>query len=317
MTVGLLDVDRIKYPKRTYPNLALMKLSAYHKDKGDDVETLFPLKRYDRVYVSKVFSYTPEPDFPILADEVIEGGTGINYSVTLPEEIEHILPDYSLYGVKEAYGYLTRGCPNKCSFCIVPKKEGSVREHADIEEFLGGRTSAVLMDNNVLACEHGLKQIEKIAGMRVRVDFNQGLDTDYIDCAAAELLSKVRWIKYIRIAFDRMAKRESVERALSLIRAAGIRTQIFAYLLIEEDLDDAMARAEILREMKVIPYAQVLRSETWKSERIHRELSRWINNRQFFLTMTFEDWLKTRYRGKVKDDREKILGKELTMRTAV
>lgn len=147
MRIGLVDVDG-----HNFPNLALMKLSAWHKRRGDTVEFADPeTGRYDKVYMSKVFTFSR--DCTDRYDcEVVRAGTGYrDYATILPEEIEHICPDYSLYGVKEAYGFLTRGCVNRCSWCVVPHKEGEVRAHADIEEFLDGHKRAVLLDNNVLA----------------------------------------------------------------------------------------------------------------------------------------------------------------------
>ena len=151
MRIGLVDVDG-----RNFPNLVLMKLSAWHKLRGDTVEFADPAAgRYDKVYLSKVFTHTPDCRDEYRC-EVIRGGTGYHdYTTTLPEEIEHTCPDYSLYGVGEAYGFLTRGCPNRCPWCVVPYKEGAIRPHADIEEFLAGRKRAVLLDNNVLASAWG------------------------------------------------------------------------------------------------------------------------------------------------------------------
>lgn len=141
--IGLLDVD-----SHNFPNLCLMKISAYHKAKGDDVEMLNGFMHYDRVYASRVFddTYSQDYPYPIYADEVIKGGTGYGLNNELPDEIEHIMPDYSLYGIKDkAYGFLTRGCPRGCAFCIVGDKEGlKSKQVADIGEFYGGgrRTSA-------------------------------------------------------------------------------------------------------------------------------------------------------------------------------
>ena len=200
MRIGLVDVDG-----HNFPNIALMKLSAWHKRRGDTVEFADPaVRRYDKVYMSKVFTFSR--DCTAHYDcEVVRAGTGYrDYATMLPEEIEHICPDYSLYGVKEAYGFLTRGCVNRCPWCVVPHKEGEVRAHADIEEFLDGRKRAVLLDNNVLASEWGLMQIEKIVRMGIRVDFNQGLDARRIARTPeiAALLARVKWIRFLRMAYD-------------------------------------------------------------------------------------------------------------------
>ena len=165
--IGLVDVDG-----HHFPNLALMKLQAWHKSQGDRVEFADPMfGHYDRVYMSKVFTFTPDcPDY--YPCEVVRAGTGYkDYTTTLPDEIEHCCPDYSLYGVDEAYGFLTRGCVNRCPWCIVPHKEGSIRPASPLREFIGDKRRAVLLDNNVLASDFGLEQIEEIVRMGISVDF--------------------------------------------------------------------------------------------------------------------------------------------------
>ena len=132
MEIGLIDVD-----SHNFPNLALMKLSSYHKSKGDNVEWWNGLKHYDRVYQSKVFdsTYTKDNEFCVMADEIVKGGTGYDLKNRLPDEIEHAYPDYSLYNIKStAYGFLTRGCPRHCPFCIVSEKEGNTHTVADLSE---------------------------------------------------------------------------------------------------------------------------------------------------------------------------------------
>ena len=121
MVIGLIAVDS------KYPNLALMKLSAYHKAKGDLVEWYTPFQHYDVVYMAKVFTFTPDYYQVIAnADKVEKGGTGYDIRKTLPLEIDRLQPDYSIYNIAPdlAYGFLTRGCPNKCKWCVVPQKEG-------------------------------------------------------------------------------------------------------------------------------------------------------------------------------------------------
>ncbi|GHU50799.1 hypothetical protein FACS1894200_10480 [Spirochaetia bacterium] len=115
MRIGLIDVDG-----HNFPNLALMKLSAYHKSQGDTVEWYYPLGDYDNVFASKVFTFT---GWPQVNHTVTRGGSGYDLAVKLDEDIEHVFPDYSLYGINDtAYGYLTRGCPRHCGFCIVENK---------------------------------------------------------------------------------------------------------------------------------------------------------------------------------------------------
>lgn len=174
MDIGLIDVDG-----HGFPNLALGKIATYHKSLGDSVEWAMPMfGQYDRVYMSKVFSFTPDCQDHYDC-EIVKGGTGYGSFEELPAEIDRLQPDYSIYpdiDDKTAYGFLTRGCPNKCKWCIVPLKEGNVRPYMDIEEItMGGRRpNVVLMDNNILACEYGIAQLEKIADKGYRIDLNQG-----------------------------------------------------------------------------------------------------------------------------------------------
>lgn len=125
MKIGLIAVDS------DYPNLALMKISAYHKSLGDDVMWYNPFDQFDIVYMSKIFSFTPDfGQWITNANSILKGGTGYDVKITLPEEMEYAKPDYSIYPSidnKTAYGFLTRGCPNKCRWCVVPRKEGNVR----------------------------------------------------------------------------------------------------------------------------------------------------------------------------------------------
>ena len=160
MKIGLIAVDS------NYPNLALMKLSAYHKAHGDHVSWYSPWERYDKVYMAKVFNFTEDYDEVINADDVVRGGTGYDIHSVLPDEMDMLQPDYSIYPQidrRTAYGFLTRGCPNKCPWCVVPAKEGKIRPYMDVEQIAsGGRTHLILMDNNILASSYGIEQIEKI-----------------------------------------------------------------------------------------------------------------------------------------------------------
>ena len=163
MRVFLHDAD-----KNGYPNLALMKLSGWHKSQGNDVEWWDISKRGGVVYSSKVFTYTPEE--PALSGYVKRGGSGYGLLNTLPDEIEHCCPDYELYGNNYSMGFLTRGCSRACDWFFVPEKEGGIAAHADIGEFARHK-EVVLMDNNVLAHSHGIDQLDKIARIGVKVDF--------------------------------------------------------------------------------------------------------------------------------------------------
>ena len=256
MQIGLLPVDS------TYPNLALMKLSAWHKSQGDAVEWYTPFSRYDRVYMAKVFTFTPDYGYYVNAEDVEKGGTGYDLHKTLPEEIDRIQPDYSLYpqiDKKTAYGFLTRGCPNRCRWCIVPEKEGKISPYMDAEEIAaGGRTDLILMDNNVLASGYGLRQIEKIVRMGYRVDFNQGLDARLVTDDIARLLARVKWIKRIRFGCDTPQQIDECERATSLIDRYGYRGEYFFYCILLDDFNESFSRVNHWRSRggRFLPHAQ-------------------------------------------------------------
>lgn len=200
MKIGLIDVD-----SHNFPNLALMKLSAYHKAQGDDVEWWNGFVYYDRVYQSKVFdeTYTEDMDFCIMADEVIKGGTGYDLDNKLPYEIEHMCPDYSLYGIEDtAYGFLTRGCPRACPFCIVASKEGRKSQKvADLDEFYRGQKNIELLDPNLLACKDHEELLKQVIESKAWVNFNQGLDARCLTKDNVELINKVK-VKGIHFAWD-------------------------------------------------------------------------------------------------------------------
>lgn len=290
MKIGLIDVDG-----HNFPNLALMKISAYHKAQGDAVECVNHFEHYDRVYMSKVFTFTPDVTTVIYADEIIRGGTGYDVHSDLPAIIETARLDYSIYPPTErAYGFLTRGCPNRCAWCVVPRKEGDVRPYADIEDVLQGRTSAILMDNNVLASDHGLEQIEKIIRLGVRVDFNQGLDARIIAGSPdiAQLLAQVKWLKPLRLACDSAAMKEPIIRAVELLRKYKCKPiNYFVYTLIQ-NIEDSLDRINFCKELKLDPFAQPYRDFTPNQiiPQWQLDMARWCNHKGLFKSMDFKDY---------------------------
>lgn len=266
MMVGLHDAERDHMKGKHFPNLALMKISAWHKANGDQVEWWNPLYRYDRVYSSKVFDFTPED--PYLPEDAVRGGTGyrdIPMNQTLPPEIEEMYPDYSIYPECDyAIGYLTRGCPNHCRWCVVPEKEGGIRPYQRWEELVRPDTDKlVLMDNNILSCEHGIRQLEGLAGSGYRIDLNQGMDARLVDGRAADILARLSWIRFIRFSCDQRSQIAPVRNVVELLAERGVRPyRIFVYLLVTADLRDASERVEALKGYKGINlYAQAERNE--------------------------------------------------------
>lgn len=272
-----------------YPNVALMKLSAWHKAQGDSVEWFNALfGNYDRVYSSKVFTWTRLCSY--LPGDTVRGGTGFDITATLPDEVESIVPDYGLYNCDKSYGFLTRGCNRFCSWCFVPEKEGAIRPHADIEDFARHK-EVVLMDNNVLACEHGIRQIEKIIKLGLKVDFNQGLDARLIDNSMAKLLGKVKWNPSIRLACDYKAMIEPIRKAVELLRWHNATpSQYFCYVLVK-DIKDALERVKFLKGIYVYPFCQPYRDKKGtEPTKEQKRFARFCNHRAVFRSTTWEDY---------------------------
>lgn len=294
MNIGLLAVDG------NYPNLALMKISAWHKRKGDAVEWYNPFDHYDKLYMAKVFSFTEDYlQYTLNADLVEKGGTGYDISKILSDCIDRMQPDYSLYpqiDSKTAYGFLTRGCPNRCKWCIVPSKEGKVTPYMDVEEIaIDGRNSLILMDNNILASDYGLEQIEKIVRLGVKVDFNQGLDARLVTDDIAKLLAKVKWIKRIRFGCDTRAQIVECERATALIDKYGYKGEYFLYCILTDDFKEAFSRVNHWREKggRFLPHCQPFRDINNPRQIIpqwQKDLAGWADKKQVFRACEFKDF---------------------------
>ena len=286
MRTGLIDVDG-----HHFPNLALMKLANYHKQHGDTVEWVNHLEQYDKVYQSKVFTFTPDNPFAVQSDEIIKGGTG--YKMYYELFCDDTEPDYSIYPqLEHAYGFLTRGCVRHCPWCVVPKKEGDIRPYRDIETVLQGRETAILMDNNVLASPHGLQQLEKIADLKCKVDFNQGLDSRLVTDEIAKLLSKIRWIRFIRFACDTVPALEPLLKTIERLNHYGIKNyRIFVYLLVKE-VDDANERCKILKRLGVNPFAQTYRDYNKNILPTHeqKQFAWYVNQKAVFKSTEWEEY---------------------------
>ena len=293
MNIGLIDVD-----SHGFPNLALMKLSAWHKLQGDIVEWYNPFDHYDKVYMAKVFNFTEDYRQWITNTHQIEkGGTGYDLSKILPIDIDRVIPDYDLYNIdkKLAYGFLTRGCPNKCKWCIVPQKEGKMTPYMDIEEVaVNGRKNIILMDNNVLASDYGLQQIEKIVRLGLRVDFNQGLDARLVTDDIAKLLAKVKWIKRIRFGCDTPGQIAECERATALIDKYNYKGEYFFYCILLNDFKEAFTRVNHWRMKggRFLPHCQPYRDLNNPHQIIpqwQKDLAGWTNKKWVFRSCEFKD----------------------------
>lgn len=315
MNIGLIDVDweAIKDKKKTkrdkdgrlkyFPNLALMKLSAYHKSIGDTVNWYVgEADPVDYVYASKVFTFTPDYQyFPSGGGiPIYKGGSGYDNYYTLPpqisrleDHIESLCPDYALYpDMNYSMGFLTRGCPNKCPHCIVWRKEGNIHPAADIEDFCR-HDKVLLMDNNVLASDWGIKQIEKIIKLGIRVDFNQGLDARLIDDSMAKLLSKVKWLEPLRLACDSSSMMSVIQKAVEALRWYNTTpTRYSCYVLLRPgEIEDAVKRVRFLKGLHLDPFVQPYQPpEGRKPEPLEEDLARYCDMKATFKGCWWEEY---------------------------
>lgn len=286
MKVGPIDVDG-----HNFPNLALMKISAWHKARGDDVEWWWGWEQYDRVYMSKVFdeTYTPDIPEPLNAKEIVKGGTGYGLDNNLPDEIEHIYPDYSLYPelTKDtAYGFLTRGCPRGCHFCIVAGKEGrkSVKV-ADLSEWWNGQKNIVLMDANILACSQHMELLQQLIDSKAWVDINQGMDCRLLTKQNIEAINRLK-LREIHFAWDYMRESKAVLRGLELYASLATRKPHGRYATVycltnyDTTMEENLYRIYTLRDMGYDPYVMIY--DKPHAPREVRLLQRWCNNRLIF-----------------------------------
>ena len=298
MRIGLYDVD-----SHNWPNLCLMKLSAYHKARGDHVEWWRPEGRYDRVYKSRVFTDTYSQDTITVtnAGEVVCGGTGYGPGPNLPDEVEHTYPDYSIYpqfsGI--AYGFLSRGCPRNCGFCLVSDKEGRRSiQVADLAEFWNGQKEIKLLDANLLACPDHEKLILQLAESRAYVDFSQGLDIRLITPDNVALLNKVR-TKVVHFAWDNpdMDLTPYFRRFLELTNIHSVRRRrVYVLTNYGSTHEQDLYRVETLRGMGYDPYVMVY--DRPSAPPITRQLQRWVNNKRIFHTVpSFADYIPGRMGG--------------------
>ena len=310
MRIGLIDVDG-----HNFPNLPLMKISAWHKQQGDSVEWYNPLfsGHMDKVYMSKVFSFTPDYQYYVDTDILERGGSGYCIEIVdgkevyraekdknLPYEIEHIYPDYSIYPdlTKDtAYGFLTRGCPRGCGFCHVASKEGKCsRKVADLNEFWDGQKKIVLCDPNILACPEHMDLLQQLANSKARVNFNQGLDIRLINDRNLELLKKIK-LDSIHFAFDRWQDKDIIEPKL---RAFAEKTgfdrhkgSVMVYILTNFDttIEQDLYRIQLCRELNFSPFPMIYDKE--HCDPIYRKIQRWCNNFIFWKVPTFEEYKRT------------------------
>lgn len=269
MKIGILAAD-----SHNFPNLPLMKISAFYKANGHEVEWWKAEGEYDIVFCSVIFSETEIPEVNN-AKRVCIGGSGIDLDNRLPPEIEHTTPDYSIYPQYNfAVGFLTRGCPrlnharSRGGFCITPEKDGCTsRKVADLSEFWTGQKKISLLDQNLLACKDRIELINQLAASRAEIDFKGGLDARYVN---EEVVAALKQIKARNYFFAWDDPKEDLSEQFEYIASSGIKNpdRIGVYVLTnfwsteEQDL----YRVQTLRKIGLLPFVMIYDKQRYVDE---------------------------------------------------
>ena len=287
MNIRLIDVDS------KIPNLALMQISAWHKQQGDTVG--FDTPNPDKVYVSCIFSKNRSQALGIRTlypdTEIIFGGSGIDLNSTLPSYMEKIKPDYDLYSAKYDIGFTTRGCIRSCPFCIVPQKEGKIKKWQHISEFHSpDHTVVKLLDNNIYALKDWFFENTNYAIENgLKLDITQGMDIRLLTDEIAEQLKKIKWAGSIHFAFDDPKITEQVKSGIETLKDAGInlRNNVDFYVLVGFDTtpEEDIERCRLLRNLGTNAFVMQYR-KTPES----RRLARWANRRWLYWSCDFDDY---------------------------
>lgn len=334
MNIGIIDADAIGKKKHRFPNLACMKISSYYKDRGHNVGLLLSyddIEKYDKIFLSKVFTDTPIPDGIIDLPNVEHGGTGFFYDKAKPlsYEIEHSMPDYHLYdefvakalenGAKKkeleyytdySIGFVTRGCIRGCSFCV-NKNYKQCLKHSPVSEFLDkSRPYICLLDDNVFACKEWKAVFDELIATGKKFQFKQGCDERLLtDEKCDYLFNKSKWIGDRIFAFDNIKDRRIIESKLQMIRR-HTNNQIKFYTFCgynhdnigmyneefwAKDIADLFERIKILMEYGCLPYVMRYKDYELSPYRgIYITAASWCNQPSLFRKMTFEEFSKAR-----------------------
>lgn len=292
MRVALFDVDS------KIPNLALMKLSRFHRERGDNVEFYLPLAKhsYDKIYASKIFNYSSDADLD--PDQMIIGGTGYDMKKTLPAEVERLQPDYSIYRYRHSIGFTMRGCRFRCKFCVVPEKEGQPVENNTIEEIWTQRKSpfVVLLDNDFFGNPAWRDRIAEIRKHDLMVSFSQGLNIRIITDEQAAALASVKFRNLsgqksqVHFAWDQWGKgtEKLIDEGFERVKAAGVKPYQMAFFVLvgfntneEQDLYRIDKLHGMGCDVFVMPYD--------REDPYQKALARW-NNRHVWRSVPWSEY---------------------------
>lgn len=297
MNICMIDVDS------KIPNLALMKASTWHKERGDTVKLGYePLFDHpDLCYISKIFDFSPMPEY-LPECETIRGGSGFgDLSVRMPMDdgsgaYDRIMPDYALYydrfpNIRYAIGRFTRGCPNRCPWCVVWRMDGNdVRHVADLTDFWCGQDTVRLLDDNIMADPDELRRdCEQLRDAGVKVIW-EALDIRLVNDHTAQSLAMVRKGNKLHFAWDGPAQDNHIESGIECLKRNGIRPyRLMFYVLIgfNTSREYDMRRVMTLKELGVDPFVMPYD----KGDPYQHYFSRWCNNKWVFKkTLTFEEY---------------------------
>jgi len=307
VNVLLVDVDS------KIPNLALMKLSEFYKRQDYTVEMQrlgfngYPSKKsrviinnteYDKVYASCIFSVNADRFGFESMENVKVGGTGVN-AVNLSPEIDSIGEDYGIYpNNKSSYGFITRGCPRKCSFCVVPEKEGGIYKYRTVDQIVK-HNKVFFMDNNILAYRKHLEVLEEIKDKKLKCQFNQGLDIRLITDANAKALSELNYIGNYTFAFDHIRLAKIMGKKLETVKkhiSSDWKCRMFVLGGYDSSIRDDLWRIEWCRKNKVNPY-YMRHALCWCSpdQSLYTSLAAWCNQPAYFKKMPFPEFVQKRH----------------------
>jgi hypothetical protein len=269
------------------PNLALMKVAQFHESLGDEVEHFFPMKEYDKVYVSKIFTFS-KIIHPLPPNAII-GGTGVDFFNKLPDAIENCRPSYRLWpNCNFHLGFSIKGCRFKCDFCCVPKKEGKPYIVSNIRDILinpNGGNRLMLLDNDFFGGALWQENLLEIIALKLKVSFCQGLNIRTITEEQAYLLSKVNFrsqsfkSKMLSFAWDNVKHEKLIFRGIDRLNKAGIRNeqmQFFILIGYNSDIESDLYRINRLHSIGCKPFVMPYD----KSNPYQKKVARWCNRRE-------------------------------------
>lgn len=290
MKVGLIDADATKFP-----NLALMKMSAYHKGIGDTVEWVNYWDHYDKVYISKVFTFSPDPDTTIMCDDIDRGGTGYDIHKKLPTYIEYTHPDYSIYpNVNYAVGFMTRGCSRNCPFCIVNAKEGRAYQQCfSVNEFWSGQKEIKLLDPNLLEHHNAINILRQLQQTSAWIDFTQGLDIRLMTQSIVGVLCDMK-IKRVHFAYDQIKNCTVIEKNLKMFMSetGWKRHKVTVYILCNYDttIEEDLQRIEFVKSIGATPYVMIYNKNLLPKQSQIIKMQRWCNAPQILFSTEWKDY---------------------------